>query len=115
MWLFTTFGFFSIVQKEPGDVLTIRARARADLDRLREGPLPSLSRTIETRRADYRYRATAHRAEVAEALRRIADDIGYPNFKDAVRERLGNGREHLYHRVWAELLDVEDADRVSDA
>lgn len=43
MWLFTTFGFFSIIEKEKGDVLTVRARVRADLDRLRECYLPSLS------------------------------------------------------------------------
>jgi hypothetical protein len=37
MWIFTTFGFFSVVQKEPGDeFLTVRARDPKDLDRLRE-------------------------------------------------------------------------------
>ncbi len=34
MWLFTKFGFFSVVQK-PGEArLTVRARVAADLERL---------------------------------------------------------------------------------
>ena len=46
MWLFTTFGFFSIVQKQPSDkFLTVRARAAADLERMRKH-VPQLSATI---------------------------------------------------------------------
>ena len=42
MWLFTTSGFFSIVQKT-GDVhLTVWARVAADLDALRQRYLPAL-------------------------------------------------------------------------
>ncbi|MGY2253445.1 MULTISPECIES: hypothetical protein [Pseudomonas] len=35
MWLFTNFGFFSVVQKDASDDLTIRSRTKSDLDRLR--------------------------------------------------------------------------------
>ena len=41
MWLFTTFGFFSAVQKPGDDFLTIRGRSAKDLDRLREKYLPA--------------------------------------------------------------------------
>ena len=45
MWLFTRFGFFSIVRKPGDDNLTVRARVAADLDALREQYLPELSAT----------------------------------------------------------------------
>jgi hypothetical protein len=46
------FGFFSIVQKQKGDTLTIRARVREDLDRLREQhQASSLSRAASMSRA----------------------------------------------------------------
>jgi hypothetical protein len=32
MWIFTTIGFFSIVQKPRTDFLTVRARVTTDLD-----------------------------------------------------------------------------------
>ncbi len=35
MWLFTNFGFFSVVQKDASGDLTIRSRTKSDLDRLR--------------------------------------------------------------------------------
>lgn len=49
MWLFTKFGFFSIVQKDHDQriILTIRSRTREDLDRLHNHYLPSLSRAHE--------------------------------------------------------------------
>jgi len=35
IWLITNFGFFSLVQKDASDDLTIRSRTKSDLDRLR--------------------------------------------------------------------------------
>jgi hypothetical protein len=58
MWIFTTIGFFSVVQKHGEDFLTVRARAASDLDRLRTQYLSDLSPTIVTKSADYHYRAT---------------------------------------------------------
>ena len=45
MWLFTNFGFFSVVQKTGTKNLTIRARVKADLDTLRNLYLPELGLT----------------------------------------------------------------------
>jgi len=103
MWLFTTAGFYSIVEK-PGDreagTLTVRARVAADLDRLRQGPLPALGPTIETRHADYHFRAQAPREALALALAHLVRDLDYGNFKSAVGRRQGADREHTYHGVW---------------
>ena len=44
MWLFTTVGFFSVVQKPGTDKLTVRARVAPDLDRLRRATCRSYHR-----------------------------------------------------------------------
>lgn len=108
MWIFTTFGFFSIVQKPGDEQLTVRARAKADLDALRSQYLPSLSATIEGAGTDYRYRATVPRADVAEAMSRIVADLTYANFKSEVARRAGHARAKHYSRVWDVMYDLRD-------
>lgn len=103
MWLFTTSGFYSIVEK-PWDrdtgTLTVRARVAADLEHLRKGSLPELGPTVEDPTADYRFRAQAPREAVALAMARLARDLDYDNFKSAVGRRQGHRRADIYHRVW---------------
>ncbi len=103
MWLFTTVGFFSVVQKPGEDVLTVRARVAADLDRLREAYLPALSPTVAGGGSDYPYRATVGHADFGRGLARLAADLHYPNFKDAVAAAQDRDREAVYNRVWHEL------------
>jgi hypothetical protein len=109
MWLLTTIGFFSIVEK-PGDReagrLTIRARVRGDLERLRAEVLPGLGPIEEGGGTDYAFRAVAPRAEVAAAMATLATTLDYANFKDAVAARQGVGREAVYGRVWKVLRDL---------
>ncbi len=104
MWLFTTSGFYSVVEK-PWDrktgTLTVRARVAADLDRLRQGPLPALGPTIEKPDTDYRFRAQAPREAVALAVAALVRDLDYDNFKSAVGRTQGHTRERLYHGVWS--------------
>jgi hypothetical protein len=108
MWIFTTFGFFSVVQKAGEERLTVRARAKADLDALRSQYLPTLSATIEGAGTDYRYRATVPRADLAEAMSRIATDVTYSNFKSEVARRAGHERAKRYGRVWDVMSDLHD-------
>lgn len=107
MWLFTPFGFFSIVQK-PGDThLTIRARAAADLDNLRTR-VPDLSETVHTPKADYPYRATVSAVSLAIGLGDFITAIDYDNFKAEVASRQGHSRANLYGTVWATLRRLWD-------
>ena len=80
MWILTTVGFFSIVQKPRQTGLTIRTRVAADLDRLRTTYLPTLSATVTGAGTDYPFRATVGREEFALALAQIARDIPLPGF-----------------------------------
>jgi len=102
MWLLTPDGFYSIVQKHGESDLCLRARVAADLDRLRERYLPSLTPTTETPGGDYRFRAWASHEAVAEALGTIARELDYDNFKNEVA-RHDHERAHAYHDVWEVL------------
>ena len=107
MWLFAPAGFYSVVQKVGDQHLTVRARDAADLDRLREQYLPTLSATLATPRNDYPFRAMATRRDFAAALGRIASDIKYDNFKDHVASRLGERRSAIYSEVWLTMHLLE--------
>jgi 8-oxo-dGTP pyrophosphatase MutT (NUDIX family) len=111
MWLMTTVGFFSIVQKpedrKTGD-LTVRARVRSDLERLRDQFLPSMGPIKEHAGTDYRFRAKAPKGDVAVALANIATKLDYPNFKDEVAKRQGKARASAYGKVWNVLYQLQD-------
>jgi hypothetical protein len=109
MWLFTTTGFFSIVEK-PEDraagKLTVRARVKSDLAALRSRYLPELG-PINERTGDYRFHAKAPRRAVARALALAAEDIGYSNFKNEVARTQGPVRHDLYARVWEAMWELQ--------
>lgn len=107
MWLFTTFGYFSVVQKAGEPFLTVRARVAADLDALREKYLPELSAAMAIHGTDYPYRAIIGHEAFARGLAKIGQDIHYPNFKDAVLSGLGPERAHVYAEIWCRLHQLE--------
>lgn len=114
MWIVTTFGFFSVVQKPGEDVLSVRARVREDLERLRER-LPALGPTEEGGGADYPYRARVPHAELARAMAELTRGIDYANFEHEVAERLGPARSHVYGKVWRALLQLRELDAPAGA
>ena len=111
MWLFTTIGFFSIVQKPRTDFLTVRARVASDLDNLRAKFMPQLSPTIEGAGTDYPFRATISHKDFGAGLSKMGEAIRYDNFKSEVGRRMGRRREQAYHKVWHDLSDLESTER----
>lgn len=112
MWLFTNFGFFSVVQKLGTSHLTVRARVRADLDCLRERYLPELGPSQAKGGTDYRWRANISHAKFAAGLSQIVMDLHYANYKSEVGARQGKERAHRYGKVWEVLYDMpEEATR----
>lgn len=112
MWLFTTTGFYSIVQK-PGETrLTVRTRVRSDLDRLRKKYLPELSETFVDVGTDYRYRAFVDHAAFGRGLARVAEALHYSNFKGEVARSQSARRAATYSTAWTALWDLlkEDDD-----
>lgn len=108
MWLMTTIGFFSVVQKPGTSFLTVRARARGDLENLRSRYLPELSATISKAGTDYPFRATVSHADFGNAVTKIVQDITYTNFKDEVAVQQGEQRSKRYAKVWAALQDLPE-------
>ena len=108
MWIFTPFGFFSIVQKthDASDQLTIRGRVRGDLENL-VSHLPSASAIREDPNADYRFRITADKDDIAYLMARLVVDLDYDNFKNQVAKEQGYERAACYGDVWATLYALQ--------
>jgi len=113
MWLITNFGFFSVVKKSEdlkSDSLTIRSRAKGDLETLSQRYLPQMGPIVANAGTDYKYRAKVSQSEFAEAMKQIALDIDYSNFKSSVAKIQGSGRSNLYHQVWDVLCQLQDSE-----
>ena len=109
MWLFTTDGFYSVVTAEEfGEDIQIRARAEADLNRLRERWLPELGPSMGIPNRDYPWRAFTTREAFGQCLAQITLNLDYDNFKDAVAQRLSEDRSHIYLGVWSACRAIED-------
>ena len=119
MWIATTIGFFSIVQKQwdkADNTLTVRARVKADLEafidvmKKHSVSAPRHVEILEDANADYRYRIQAPRNAVETAIWRISMDITYDNFKNEVSRVQGRDRARIYGNVWSELLALQAYD-----
>lgn len=108
MWIFTPFGFFSVVQKQGESMLTIRSRAWGDLLRLQRHYLPSLSDPVAHEGTDYPWRARCGHEDLAQAMQKIARQIDYSNFKDEVALSNGKARAQRYAKVWQALYGMDD-------
>lgn len=108
MWLFTSFGFFSVVRKQGEPDLTIRSRARSDLLRLQRHYLPELSDPVAHKGTDYPWRSRCGHVDLARAMPRIVEHIDYANFKDEVALSNGKDRAHRYAKVWQALYGMDD-------
>lgn len=105
MWLATTRGFYSAVLWDDGRIC-VRARARGDLERLRE-LVPGMTKVARSPNADYRFRAWCSREDWQGAVAALAAEVDYPNFKNAVA-KTDPDRSHLYGSVWATLLRIRE-------
>jgi hypothetical protein len=106
MWLFTTKGFYSVVEhRDDPDYLLIRCRVKSDLENLLDH-MPTME-MVETKNADYRYRAVVPRREWLATMLELGDELDYDNFKDAVKKRQGAERSSVYLRVWQVLLHLQ--------
>jgi len=108
MWLFTPFGFYSIVRKTPGDDLTIRGRTLGDLQRLRARFLPSATVPVSQAGTDYPWRMRCSEQALAAAMPAIVASIDYANFKDEVAKVTGYARAKRYGTVWEALYGMPE-------
>jgi hypothetical protein len=112
MWIMTTVGFFSVVQK-PEDrgtqYLTVRARVKKDLAILlrKVSPAHAKKKIDDDPRGDYRYRVRLPRKAIAKLVAEAVERIDYVNFKDEIKRVQGPERAQAYSRVWSDLLPLQ--------
>lgn len=112
MWMMTTRGFYSAVQKRedraPG-MVTVRARSKKDLDNLSD-LLPGV-KPYAVKFSDYPWRIRIPHSDWARVCAVLALEIDYSNFKDEVKIRQGAARAGVYGRIWGVLLALEERKR----
>jgi hypothetical protein len=104
MWLLTSIGFYSIVEKPTGTIC-LRARSKADMQAFVE-LMPGCTKPIHTPQGDYPWRVNVSRSRFNREFYRLAETITYPNFKQKVAET-NPERAELYAPVWAHLMEIE--------
>jgi hypothetical protein len=104
MWLFTTSGFLSIVDKGgDGSTLLVRARRKGEIEAVFPEALVEM-----TPNNDYRYRARLDRERVVQAMAEMIRTLTYPNFKATVRDR---ARHDAYMEVWEVMHEYQNRHR----
>ena len=119
MWLFTRYGFFSVVcarrdgghsAKSDPDVLMIRARKRSHLenlaarfDTLAEVPI------LANHGTDYRFRIIVPKAVWKAVLAELTEEQTWSNFKGEAERYLPEDREYTdsLHRVWGQMAKLQ--------
>ena len=99
MWLFTRYGFYSVVQKKAGEY-QIRGRLESHLAALKSlcdvrGPI------VRTPHNDYRYRIVVSAWTWKRIASILAAEVEYSNFKSEVARVQGYDEyERALHAVW---------------
>jgi hypothetical protein len=123
MWVFTEYGFFSIVRvRESNSQVLVRARSRRDLEELlhrheermraRHPDTPNsipfkLPDIIETTDSDYRFRVFMEDSDVGLIMLNEVMGITYDNFKNRVAKVSGHERASDLHHVWDVMYRVQ--------
>lgn len=105
MWLFTIYGFFSVVfKKDKKQWVNIRARVKGDLETLLKhwpvgaGDTPEILTTPDN---DYPYRILVDEPTWFVVCAMLAQSVlSVENFKDEVTKRQGHARHDVYLKVW---------------
>lgn len=114
MWLFTVDGLISVTRSrlEPTKV-QVRARSRETIERMAgrvERFWAAHPEVIETPEADYRYRIIIEPGEWKALAVKLADEVTYPNFKDAAAQKHGHASKYVkaLHRIWETGTSLDD-------
>lgn len=122
MWLFTQYGFYSVVcardlagnpTRVDPDIFMVRARSRKHLETLqtRFSQLAALE-IVETSNTDYRYRMVVAKTVWADVARELAAEIDYGNFKERAERRSHDDRYvDALHAVWGVMERLQRPSR----
>lgn len=123
MWIFTKYGFNSVVspQEDDGDLdrqvdpsrVMVRCRLREHIEALKER-FPDLIADYdikESSRADYAFRMLVDKRVWSQLLLRLNDELEYDNFKSEVARFRGD-KDTAYvdslHEVWSVMHTLQE-------
>jgi len=122
MWLFTQYGFYSVVcardllgdpTRVDPNTFMVRARSRRHLELL-QTRFPQLASAAidETTDTDYRFRIVVPKPVWIEVSQELAAEIDYGNFKDRAHSRSGDDKYvDALHDVWAVMERLQRPNR----
>ena len=125
MWLFTKYGFFSVVcarSVENGVVtdkidhskMMIRSRCKEHLEALKL-EMPFYLNDVEIHSdfgTDYAYRMFVNRIQYMGVIEYLAEDIDYGNFKSAAKEHGASDEYlHLLSEIWLDGFEFQERDQ----
>jgi hypothetical protein len=118
MWLFTQYGFYSVVcardlagspSRIDPDNLMVRARNRLHLESLQQR-FQQLQpfKIVESTNTDYRFRLVVPKPMWVEVTRELAAEIDYGNFKARAHSRAGDDDYvDAMHAVWEVMESLQ--------
>ena len=104
MWIFTSSGFISIVEKD-ADHLAVRARDSLSLSSLAQSYGVEIRSTPT---ADYPYRIFITKDQFKNWLSNQPGQIDYKNFKSEVSITRGKNFANALLKVWSAMHAIED-------
>lgn len=110
MWLFTKYGFYSIVQDENDkNLFKVRARKKEDIEGLQKDVFGiSESKIYEDKRADYRYRIFINSEKLTEIMIRLSNSLDYSNFKNSIyQNKVQKDKLDSYHQIWDVMYEYQ--------
>jgi hypothetical protein len=109
MWLFTPFGFFSVVENRTNrNQLMVRSRSKLDLEAF-VARIGRNTRIFNTPKSDYPFRIVVGKRTVRRVVAKfIMHELDYSNFKSEVLDRQSLERELVYSKVWSVLYGAFD-------
>lgn len=122
MWIFTKYGFYSVVCARTGnghhgqpvdpDRLMVRARLRGHLEALqaRFADLLSDCEIQDSAGTDYAFRCFMPKTTWVQVLAGLAAETDYDNFKSAVAQhpgRAGAAYQAALHDVWGVMYELQ--------
>jgi hypothetical protein len=114
MWIFSTRGFYSVVQhREAAHLVLVRARVKEHLERLQTDFPKQLGdcEIVVMKDADYRVRLTVPREAWAEVVRELTMQIDYDNYKSACgrcsKTETDAEYVHCLNSVWSVMARLQ--------
>ena len=110
MWLFTKFGFYSIVQDQQNKaIFKVRARKKSDIEALKKHVLILSECPIHCdKKADYWFRIFINPIQLQQLMLFLANSLDYFNFKESIYlNKTQNDKLEAYHQVWDVMYEYQ--------